>query len=468
MSFTLTEKRPAAFRAPAPKPREVPLGPVGLLLALRQNPVETWTRAHFEKPILVGRRVLGEMAVVSEPAAIRRVLLDNVTNYRKDDLQRRVLSPGLGDGLLTAEGKQWRAQRRTVAPMFTPRNVLSFAPQMADAARASVQRLQRRRVGQILDVSAEMARVTLEILERTIFTDGLGQGPEHFREAVTRYFDTAGRIDPLDLLGFPDFIPRIGRIRSRPTLRFFRDSVDAIIATRRKNLADPNYQRPHDLLTLLLEAKDPETGVGLDEEELRANIITFIGAGHETTANALTWSLYLLSQSPEWRERLAAEADRELAGGGAETLADRLVETRAVIEEAMRLYPPAATLTREAVEPDMLAGRRIKKGMRVVVSPFVVHRHRLLWRDPDLFMPERFLGEAREKIDRFAYLPFGAGPRVCVGASFALQEACIVLAHLMQAFRFEHVETHEVRPMQRVTLRPKDGMPMRVFARAGT
>jgi len=468
MSFTLTEKRPAAFRAPAPKPREVPLGLVGLLLALRQNPVETWTRAHFEKPILVGRRVLGEMAVVSEPAAIRRVLLDNVTNYRKDDLQRRVLSPGLGDGLLTAEGKQWRVQRRTVAPMFTPRNVLSFAPQMADAARASVQRLQRRRVGQILDVSAEMARVTLEILERTIFTDGLGQGPEHFREAVTRYFDTAGRIDPLDLLGFPDFIPRIGRIRSRPTLRFFRDSVDAIIATRRKNLADPNYQRPHDLLTLLLEAKDPETGVGLDEEELRANIITFIGAGHETTANALTWSLYLLSQSPEWRERLAAEADRELAGGGAETLADRLVETRAVIEEAMRLYPPAATLTREAVEPDMLAGRRIKKGMRVVVSPFVVHRHRLLWRDPDLFMPERFLGEAREKIDRFAYLPFGAGPRVCVGASFALQEACIVLAHLMQAFRFEHVETHEVRPMQRVTLRPKDGMPMRVFARAGT
>ena len=468
MSFTLTEKRPAAFRAPAPKPREVPLGPVGLLLALRQNPVETWTRAHFEKPILVGRRVLGEMAVVSEPAAIRRVLLDNVTNYRKDDLQRRVLSPGLGDGLLTAEGKQWRAQRRTVAPMFTPRNVLSFAPQMADAARASVQRLQRRRVGQILDVSAEMARVTLEILERTIFTDGLGQGPEHFREAVTRYFDTAGRIDPLDLLGFPDFIPRIGRIRSRPTLRFFRDSVDAIIATRRKNLADPNYQRPHDLLTLLLEAKDPETGVGLDEEELRANIITFIGAGHETTANALTWSLYLLSQSPEWRERLAAEADRELAGGGAETLADRLVETRAVIEEAMRLYPPAATLTREAIEPDMLAGRRIKKGMRVVVSPFVVHRHRLLWRDPDLFMPERFLGEAREKIDRFAYMPFGAGPRVCVGASFALQEACIVLAHLMQAFRFEHVETHEVRPVQRVTLRPKDGMPMRVFARAGT
>ncbi len=467
MSLTLTDKQPAPFRPPAPKPRDVPLGPVGLLLALRRNPVETWTRAHFEKPILVGRRVLGEMAVVSEPAAIRRVLLDNVANYRKDDLQRRVLSPGLGNGLLTAEGKQWRAQRRTVAPMFTPRNVLSFAQQMAEAARATVERLQRRRPGQIVDVSAEMARVTLEILERTIFTDGLGQGPEHFREAVTRYFDTAGRIDPLDLLGFPDFIPRIGRIRSRPIMRFFRDTVDAIIATRRKNLGDPNYKRPHDLLTLLLEAKDPETGEGLDEEELRANIITFVGAGHETTANALTWSLYLLSESPEWRARLEAEADRELGHGDAETLAERLLETRAVIEEAMRLYPPAATLTREAIEPDMLAGRRIKKGMRVVVPPFVVHRHRLLWRDPDLFMPERFLGEARDKIDRFAYIPFGAGPRVCVGASFALQEAQIVLAHLMQAFRFEHVETHEIRPVQRVTLRPKDGMPMRIYARSG-
>jgi cytochrome P450 len=465
MSLGLTENR-VAFRAPAPKPREVPLGPLALLMALRQNPVETWTRAHFEKPILVGRRVLGEMAVVNEPAAIRRVLLDNVANYRKDDLQRRVLSPGLGNGLLTAEGKQWRAQRRTVAPMFTPRTVLSFAPQMADASRATVQRLQCRRAGQVLDVSAEMARVTLEILERTIFTDGLGQGPEQFREAVSRYFDTAGRIDPLDLLGFPDFIPRIGRIRSRPTLRFFRDSVDAIIATRRKGMASPDYKAPHDLLTLLLEATDPETGQGLDEEELRANIITFIGAGHETTANALTWSLYLLSQSPDWRARLEAEADREIGNSEDETLAERLIETRAVLDEAMRLYPPAATLTREAIEPDILVGRRIKRGMRVVVSPYVVHRHRLLWRDPDLFMPERFLGEAREKIDRFAYIPFGAGPRVCVGASFALQEACIVLAHLMQAFRFEHLETHEIRPVQRVTLRPQGGMPMQIFARS--
>lgn len=465
MSLSSTETERPAFRAPAPTPREVPLGALGLLRTLQRNPVETWTRAHFEKPILVGRRVLGEIAVVSEPAAIRRVLLDNVANYRKDDLQRRVLAPGLGNGLLTAEGRQWRSQRRTVAPAFTPRTVVGFAPPMIEAARECVQRLQRRRAGQVLDVSEEMARVTLRILERTIFTDGLGQDPEAFRSAVTRYFDTAGRIDPLDLLGFPDFVPRIGRMRSRPALLFFRDAVDQIIATRRKGLADPTYAAPHDLLTLLLEAKDPETGAGLSEDEIRANIITFIGAGHETTANALTWSLYLLSQSPEWRARLEAEADRELDADSADALSERLVETRAVIEEAMRLYPPAATLSRAAIGPDMLVGRRIRQGMTVVISPFIVHRHRLLWREPDLFMPERFLGEAREAIDRFAYIPFGAGPRVCVGASFALQEAQLVLAHLMRAFRFDHVETHHVHPVQRVTLRPKDGMPMRLVPR---
>ncbi|GAC1549805.1 MAG: cytochrome P450 [Beijerinckiaceae bacterium] len=464
MSLSLSD-RPAAFRAPVPTPREVPLGAFALLRALGRNPLETWTRAHFEKPIIIGRRVLGEIAIVSEPAAIRRVLLDNVGNYRKDDLQRRVLSPGLGNGLLTAEGQQWRAQRRTVAPMFTPRTVVAFAPQMIAAARDSVKRLERRRPGQVLDVSAEMARVTLDILERTIFTDGLARDPEMFREAVTRYFETAGRIDPLDLLGVPDFVPRIGRLRSRPALTFFRNAVDDIVAARRKTLADPKQAVPNDLLTLLLKAQDPETGTGLSEAEIGANIITFIGAGHETTANALTWSLYLLSQAPDWRARLEAEADREIGAGSAETLAERLVETRAVLEEAMRLYPPAATLSRAALGPDILVGRRIRRGMTVVISPFIVHRHRLLWRDPELFMPERFLGSARDEIDRFAYIPFGAGPRVCVGASFALQEAALVLAHLMQAFRFEHVETHEIRPVQRVTLRPKDGMPMQVFPR---
>ena len=187
--------------------------------------------------------------------------------------------------------------------------------------------------------------------------------------------------------------------------------------------------------------------------------MTFIAAGHETTANALTWSLFLLSLSAEWRERLGAEAEREL-GGPLEGLADRLVETRAVIEEAMRLYPPVASLSREAVGPDDLCGRRIRKGSLVIISPYVLHRHKRLWNEPDRFEPSRFLPGARDRIDRYVYLPFGVGPRICIGASFSIQEAVIVLATLMRRFELLPAPGRVVVPVQRITLRPRDGMPL--------
>ena len=260
-------------------------------------------------------------------------------------------------------------------------------------------------------------------------------------------------------------MPRIGQLRSRGSIKFFADAVDAII-TRRKALLDAGEAAPEDLLTLLLKASDPQTGTGLSDEEVRANIITFIGAGHETTANALTWSLFLLSLSPEWRVRLGAEADRVL-DGPIETAADQLVETRAVIEEAMRLYPPVASLSREAIGPDDLCGRRIRKGALIIISPYVLHRHETLWRDPGAFDPNRFLPGHRETIDRFAYLPFGVGPRVCIGATFALQEAVIVLARIMRQFELTPVPGFTVTPVQRITLRPKDGMKLILRRRRG-
>ena len=226
----------------------------------------------------------------------------------------------------------------------------------------------------------------------------------------------------------------------------------------------PARRRPDDLLTLLMKAADPETGTGLSDEEVRANVITFIGAGHETTANALTWSLFLLSLSPEWQDRLGAEAD-EAMRGPVETLAERLIETRAVIEEAMRLYPPVASLSREAIGPDDLCGRRIRKGALIIISPYVLHRHQLLWHEPGRFDPTRFLPGARERIDRFAYLPFGAGPRVCIGAAFSLQEAVIVLAGLMRRFRVSPARDFVVEPIQRITLRPRDGLKLTLHRR---
>jgi cytochrome P450 len=451
------------FVPPFPARRDKPRSSLSTILTLRRNPLEIWGKADFERPFSIGRSILGLRGAAHDPAAVRHVFLDNAANYRKDDLQLRILRPGLGNGLLTADGDAWRLQRRALAPLFSPREVAGFAGAMQKVAAVSVERLSRRREGAVADVGDLMSRLTLEVLEQTLFSQGLGADPTAFQHAVTRYFDSFGRLDPLDLLGAPDFLPRIGRLRGRSALKFFDQAVDAIIASR-KALLERGDEAPRDLLTLLLAAHDPETGRPLPEPDIRANIVTFIGAGHETTANALTWTLYLLSQSPEWRERAEAEADAAFDPGRPAAL-DACPALRAVIEESLRLYPPAAILSRQAVADDEILGVPVPAGTVIVVSPYVLHRRRGLWEDPDAFDPSRFLGERRERIDRFAYIPFGAGPRVCIGMAFALQEALIVLANLLRAFRFDLVEGAIVAPRQRVTLRPKESMKMHVRGR---
>lgn len=446
------------FYPPAPAPRSKPLGLLALLRVLAKNPLEAWAEAHFEQPIVMGGLSIGRVALVSDPAAIRRVLMDNTQNYQKDWLTRRVLSAGLDNGLLTAEGQQWKMQRRALAPLFARRTVMSFSASMVEAAAALVERLKKRD-GEISDIAVEVTRVTLEVLERTMFSDGLGRNTEEIRIAMKHYFEAIGRLDLFDVLGLPAAVPRLSRWKVRPMLRLFDSAIDAIVATRRGRLAQEPNSVPRDILTLLLEARDPETGEALSEIEVRANILTFIVAGHETTANTIAWTLYLLSQSPEWRSRVQAEADREL-DGDVDGLAERLVETRAVIDEAIRLYPPLAAISRAARGPDELAGQSIRRGTMVVIAPYVLHRHRVLWSDPDCFDPSRFLGSARERIDRFAYLPFGVGPRICIGASLALQEAAIVVASVMRNFTLDLEPGHAVWPMHRVTVRPDGGLPM--------
>jgi cytochrome P450 len=435
------------------------------LRALKRNPLECWSQEHFEQPIVSAALPIGRVLVVNEPTAIRHVLLDNAANYQKDTLQRRVLSAGLGDGLLSAEGERWRIQRRTLAPLFAKRTVSSFAPAMLDAATALMERWKKRD-GATIDIAAEMTRLTLDVLVRTIFSEGLGRDPEEFRAAMAVYFNTIGRIGPLDLLGAPPYVPRLAQLRVRSTLRFFEDAITEIIATRRQRLADNREHLANDILTLLLAALDPVTGERMTEAEVRSNILTFISAGHETTANALTWSLFLISKSPEWRQSVEAEVEAVPRSESLET--DALTETRAVIEEAIRLYPPIAAISRSALDADTIAGERIESGTMVVIAPYVLHRHRSLWTAPDEFDPSRFLGEARNKIDRFAYLPFGAGPRTCIGSTFALQEATLVLATIARNFRLSVADETSVQPTLRVTLRPAGGLRMVVTTKRPT
>jgi cytochrome P450 len=451
------------LRPPAPLPRRNSPGPIELIRALWTNPLEAWTQEHFDKPVVTANLGLLRFAVVSEPSALRRILVDNRTNYRKDTFQRRVMS-ALGDGLLTAEGEDWHVQRRMLAPIFTRKMLATFAPAMVQAADGLTERWCSHD-GSLVDVAADATRLTLEVLERTIFSDGLGRDTEVVRTAMRVYFDSIGRIDPFDILGLPEFMPRLSRIGAGSSLRLFRKAVDAIIATRRQRLAEGSPTLARDILTLLLDAKDPETGQTLSEKGIKSNIITLIVAGHETTASALIWSLVLLARAPEWRARLAAEVARE-ADTLPEDLPDRLVETRAVLEEALRLYPPLPAISRVAVGDDELAGVPIRRGTLIVIAPYVVHRHRLLWENPDGFDPRRFLPGARDAIDPFAYLPFGRGPRGCIGIQFALQEATLALQAMIRKVELELPEGQPVWPVHRITLQPRDGLMMRVKSRA--
>lgn len=457
--------RETEYCPPAPTPPPSRLGVVELLMRLRRNPLECWSADFFQNAISRLRLPFTEAFLINDPRAIKRVLMDNSGNYPKDTIQRRILSSGLSDGLLSVEGERWEVQRRALAPLFARRTVSSFTKAMLTAANELGAKWTKAGPSATVDVAAEMTLVTLRVLTLTIFSDGIGGDFDEFRLAMNAYFGVIGRIGVLDLLGAPQFVPRPGYRRLRRTMTYFETMIDEIIEMRRRRLAASEGDGPDDLLTLLLRSLDPSTGLQLSLGEVRSNILTFLSAGHETTANTLAWSIFLLSQSPKWRLRIAEEAERELSSP-TDDLADRLVLTKAVIEESLRLYPPIAALSRTAVEADVLGDVAVKPGSLIVIAPYVLHRHREIWSRPDAFDPSRFLPEARAKIPRFAYLPFGVGPRTCIGASFALQEATIVLAALVSRFEMRLLPNADVRPLQRITLRPANGLPMEVTRRA--
>jgi cytochrome P450 len=453
------------FRPPAPWPPPARLGLIALLGTLKRNPLECWSADFFREPIAKVRLPFTEAFLVHDPSAIKHVLVDNAGNYRKDPIQRRILATGLADGLLSVEDKRWEVQRRTLAPLFARRPVASFTDAMLTAADLLTDRWRRVEPNTTIDVAAELTLLTLNVLALTIFSDGIGGNLDEFRAAMNAYFASLGRIGVFDLLGVPDFVPRPGQRRLAQTMAYFEKIIDDIIEVRRRRLeGSPDRGTTDDLLTLLLRALDPATGQPMNFAEMRSNILTFLSAGHETTANTLAWSVFLLSQAPDWRARVREEADRELKGDRV-GLADRLIVTRAVVEEALRLYPPIAALSRMSKQADTLGSHPIKPRSLIVIAPYVLHRHESLWDRPDIFDPGRFLPAAKTKIPRFAYLPFGAGPRTCIGSSFALLEATVVLATLVQRFELRLVPDAEVWPVQKITLRPAHGLPMWIAPR---
>src|SRR5579871_1557325 len=372
---------------------------------LGQNAIGIFTPEAYDEEV-VERRMFGRRQIIlNRPAAIQHILVDNWANYRRTAAGIRILRPLLGGGLLLSTGDDWRQQRRTLAP--------------------------------------EIAGTSMFSLEMAAFGREL-------RALVRHYAARLGRPNMLDFL-LPLWLPSPRDLRRWGFRRRWLGLIRRMIAARR---AKSSTAAPRDLFDLMAGATDPESGALFPPAKLADEVATMIVAGHETTAVALFWSLYLLAETPSVQERLADEvAGLSLGAESAAALLPALVYTRAVVHEALRLYPPAFTLARLAVADDVAGGVAIPARAVVLIAPWVLHRHRRLWAQPERFDPSRFLPGAPPP-DRFAYLPFGAGPRVCIGAQFALTEATLVLASLVQAFRIARVDAAPVGVRAIVTAQP--------------
>jgi len=432
-------------------------GPAGLLASYhtsQRNVLELIPAEAFRDRAVAGTSP-ARFLMVTDPEAIRRILQTRVEDYPKSDIARSMLRPVIGDSMLVAEGAEWRRQRRAAAPAFQPRHLAALGPLMSEAAERASARVAAAE-GRAADMLAEMVAATFEVISDVTFSGEAGVGRETVERALLAYGEAAGRLSFLDVLGAPAWVPRPARMRPDPALEDLKRRADARIAERRVR---PREGAP-DLLDLLVRAEGPGAG-DFSGTDVRDNLLAFIVAGHETTALTLAWALYLLGFDEAAQERAREEA-RDVLGdraAGAEDVG-RLPFLRAVIDETLRLYPPAAFLSRQAQEVDELAGYRVLPGDTVSVPIYAVHRHHALWERPDAFVPRRF--EGGPPVGRYAYLPFGDGPRVCIGARFAVQEAMVILATLLARFRFRAVPGKVPVPTLVITLRPEGGVWLEV------
>lgn len=430
-------------------------GPFRTLLAARRNLLEIIPEAVTRRPIISGRTGGVRWHMVAEPDALRHILRDRLDNYPKSEVIKNILEPAIGQSLFIADGDHWRWQRRAAAPVFRRRSVDGLAPIMSAAADAACGRI--RAGNGRAELHGEMIQTTFDVIGGVLLAGERKLDKEFVHGAIEAFLASAARVSVLDIAGLSTWIPRPRQFFRPRSLKVLRRIADDVIADRLKQRDRPD----RDFLDTLLDGMDPESGRRMTPGELRDNLLAFIVAGHETTALALAWSFFLCAFDVQVQERLRAEAAAVLGGrtAGAEDVPN-LPYTRSVIEEALRLYPPAAILSRTARAQDRICDREIRAGDTVILPIYALHRHRDLWDSPDSFDPGRFSGESQ--IERYAYLPFGDGPRVCIGASFAMLEAVIVLATLMSRFRFRRIRGLDPKPVMVLTLRPLGGVHLAV------
>ncbi len=383
--------------------------------------------------------------LINHPDYVKHVLVSNGRNYNKDThLNKYMLESVVGQGLLTSEPPLWRQQRHLIQPAFHRHNLVNFADLMTASTRQAMARLDRfANLGEPVDMAAQMMNLTLDIVTRALFGYDIGPQAEAVGQAVNTLIEIA----------------KPSRTRFQQTLHELNEIVFGIIEQRRQQ---PN-ETQQDLLDMLLLARYEETGEGMSDQQVRDEVMSLFIAGHETTANTLSWLWYLLAQHPDIAAKIEAELVQVL-NGRSPTPADfpQLAYTNRVIKESMRLYPSAWSISRRALDDDEIDGYAIPAGAIVALSPYTLHRHPAFWPDPDRFDPERFTPEQENGRHRYAYIPFGGGARKCIGDQFALMESIIIIPMILQQYQLQLVPGHQVEEHALVTLRPKNGILMTV------
>ena len=433
-----------------------------LMRALIRNPIETTGVLSRKQECVQGKLFNQEFFTVAGPELIKFLFVQNHNSLKMQRIRQLVLKPLIRSGLVAAEGDDWKRLRHLMTPMFTPRNIRTFSEGMRETMEREIPNSFKS--GAEIKFTRVMLDLTYQILSDALFSgeiDGVRSGQIRDFEKVLL---TMGRPDPFDVLNMPEFLPRPTKFQGMRALKRIWSRVSEAQKNRKARM-DAGEDVPVDFLTMLLEAGDDEHAP-LTADEIQDQAVTFIGAGHETTSHGVTWMTYLLSQDHSAREKVENEVDAlNLDEIPIDKWPEHLPWTIACFDEALRLYAPAPFISRELTEDLAWKDRNFKAGDQVLLNLWALHRHYDLWEQPDSFLPERFFGDNRKKISPFQFLPFGIGPRNCIGQRFARQEAVIMAVLLYKAYRFEYIGDEPPWPRMRITLQAENSMPMRVIAR---
>jgi cytochrome P450 len=451
----------APFYPPHVKPCAKPLlrFPFSLVKLLRNN-LEAIPEQAYRDPLVIAPGP-PRMAFFTGTELVKTLLLARPAEFPKGALQVDVFKPMFGNAMISSEGRDWRWQRGAAAPLFRHQELQQYGSFMSAAAEAAVAKWRAAPPGAVHAINRDMMRAAFHVISNTMLAGGAENMLDAIEKGHADYYRGANWWLMYTLLGLPHWLPRPGGKSMRAHESRLRAAVAELVRARRADAAAAD-----DLLARLLQARDPETGRSMPDELLVDNIVAFLIAGYDTTAFSLTWTLYLISQSPEWEQRMLREIEQVVGTGPVTSAhAERLETVQQVLNESLRLFPTAPVIVRDIVDDIEFDGVSIPAGTIGIIPIYAIHRHRSYWHDPDRFDPGRFAPDNRSKPTRFQFMPFGAGPRVCIGAAFAMLEATIMLATFIRAARFELCPGFDPQPSARMFLLPKNGMPMRVTLR---